>query len=450
MEDRRAAPFFDMDEHRIQRNAITEGSILKQLMNFFFPVLLGMLFQQLYNMADAVIVGRFVGKNALAAVGGSASQILNLIIGFFTGLCSGATVIIAQYYGANDDEDVSKGVQTAIVFAAVCGVIMTVVGTMADSVSYMRIVYMAMIPAMIYNMGSAILRAVGDSKRPLYFLIICCVLNVAMDIVAVVVFDLAVEGVAIATSLAQLISAVLVCRSLIRSKQSYRLELKNIRIEGRMMRRAVHIGLPAGLQSVLYAVSNMIITASINKFGTDTVAAWVAVNKLDAFNWMVLNAYSISLMTFVGQNYGAGLYDRARASLRDCMALGMITTSLISVLFMMTCRFFFGLFVEDETVMVIAVQILGFMAPWYWTYAPIEIFGGGLRGLGDTLIPTIITAAGICLTRVIWIYTAVPRWHSISTVALSYPLTWGLTAVAFVIYYFGFVRKRLMRANDGK
>ena len=218
MEDRRAAPFFDMDEHRIHRNAITEGSILKQLMNFFFPVLLGMLFQQLYNMADAVIVGRFVGKNALAAVGGSASQILNLIIGFFTGLCSGATVIIAQYYGANDDEDVSKGVQTAIVFAAVCGVIMTVVGivtapwllrimdtpeeTMADSVSYMRIVYMAMIPAMIYNMGSAILRAVGDSKRPLYFLIICCVLNVAMDIVAVVVFDLAVEGVAIATSLA--------------------------------------------------------------------------------------------------------------------------------------------------------------------------------------------------------------------------------------------------------
>lgn len=441
-----------MDEHRIQRNAITEGSILKQLMNFFFPVLLGMLFQQLYNMADAVIVGRFVGKNALAAVGGSASQILNLIIGFFTGLCSGATVIIAQYYGAKT--------------MAVCGVIMTVVGivtapwllrimdtpeeTMADSVSYMRIVYMAMIPAMIYNMGSAILRAVGDSKRPLYFLIICCVLNVAMDIVAVVVFDLAVEGVAIATSLAQLISAVLVCRSLIRSKQSYRLELKNLRVEGRMMRRAVHIGLPAGLQSVLYAVSNMIITASINKFGTDTVAAWVAVNKLDAFNWMVLNAYSISLMTFVGQNYGAGLYDRARASLRDCMALGMITTSLISVLFMMTCRFFFGLFVEDETVMVIAVQILGFMAPWYWTYAPIEIFGGGLRGLGDTLIPTIITAAGICLTRVIWIYTAVPRWHSISTVALSYPLTWGLTAVAFVIYYFGFVRKRLMRANNGK
>ena len=466
MEDRRAAPFFDMDEHRIQHNAITEGSILKQLMNFFFPVLLGMLFQQLYNMADAVIVGRFVGKNALAAVGGSASQILNLIIGFFTGLCSGATVIIAQYFGANDDEDVGKGVQTAIVFAAVCGVIMTVVGittapwllrlmdtpeeTMADSVSYMRIVYMAMIPAMIYNMGSAILRAVGDSKRPLYFLIICCVLNVAMDIAAVVVFELAVEGVAIATSLAQLISAVLVCRSLMRSKQSYRLELKDLLVEGRMMRRAVHIGLPAGLQSVLYAISNMIITASINKFGTDTVAAWVAVNKLDAFNWMVMNAYSISLMTFVGQNYGAGLYDRARTSLRDCMALGIITTSFISVLFMLTCRFFFGLFVEDESVMVIAVQILGFMAPWYWTYAPIEIFGGGLRGLGDTLIPTIITAAGICLTRVIWIYTAVPRWHSISTVALSYPLTWGLTAAAFVIYYFCFVRKRLMRGSNEK
>ena len=436
---------------------------MKQLMSFFFPVLLGMLFQQLYNMADAVIVGRFVGKNALAAVGGSASQILNLIIGFFTGLCSGATVIIAQYYGANDHEDVGKGVQTAMIFAAVCGAVMTVIGiatapwllrlmqtpeeTMADSVSYMRIVYLSMIPAMIYNMGSAILRAVGDSKRPLYFLIICCVLNVAMDIIAVVVFRLEVVGVAAATSLAQLISAVLVCRSLMRSRESYRLELRGMRIEGRMMRRAVHIGLPAGLQSVLYAVSNMIITAAINKFGTDTVAAWVAVNKLDAFNWMVLSAYSISLMTFVGQNYGAGLYDRARASLRDCMLLGLLTTALISVLFMTTCRFFFGMFVDDAAVMAIAVEILSFMAPWYFLYAPIEIFGGGLRGLGDTLVPTIITAAGICLTRVIWIYTAVPRWHSIKTVAVSYPITWTLTVAAFVIYYFCFVRKRLIRAK---
>ena len=450
-----------MDERKIQHNAIIEGGILQQLMRFFFPVLLGMLFQQLYNMADAVIVGRYVGKEALAAVGGSASQILNLIIGFFTGLCSGATVIIAQYYGANDQEDVSKGVQTAIIFAAVCGAIMMIVGvaaapwllrimqtpeeTMADSVSYLRIVFLSMVPAMIYNMGSAILRAVGDSKRPLYFLIICCVLNVAMDIVAVVVFGLAVEGVAIATSLAQLISAVLVCRSLMHSRESYRLELKNIRVDGRMMRRAIHIGLPAGLQSVLYAVSNMIITAAINKFGTDTVAAWVAVNKLDAFNWMVLNAYSISLMTFVGQNYGAGLYDRARGSLRDCMLLGMGTTMVISVLFMTTCRFFFGLFVEDAAVMSIAVEILSFMAPWYFLYAPIEIFGGGLRGLGDTLVPTIITAAGICLVRVVWIYTAVPRWYSIGTVALSYPLTWGLTAVAFVIYYFCIVRKRLIK-----
>lgn len=434
---------------------------MKQLLSFFFPVLLGMLFQQLYNMADAVIVGRYVGKTALASVGGSASQILDLIIGFFTGLCSGATVIIAQYYGANEHEDVSKAVQTAIIFAAVCGAVMTIVGliatpsllrllktpedTILDSTRYLRIIFMAMIPGMIYNMGSAILRAVGDSKRPLYFLIICCLLNVVMDIVAVLVFKLAVEGVAIATSIAQLISAILVCRSLMRSRDSYRLELKKLLIEGRMMSRAIHIGLPAGFQAVLYSVSNMIITAAINKFGTDTVAAWVALGKFDAFNWLVLSAYSISLMTFVGQNYGAGLFDRARASMRDCMLLCAGTTIFLSCVFLLTGRYFFALFVEDATVMSIALSLLSFMVPCYVIYVPIEIFGGGLRGAGDTLVPTIITATGICLARVIWIYTAVPHWHSVKAVAASYPLTWALTDIAFAAYYFGYARKKYLK-----
>ena len=434
---------------------------MKQLLSFFFPVLLGMLFQQLYNMADAVIVGRYVGKTALASVGGSASQILDLIIGFFTGLCSGATVIIAQYYGANEHEDVSKAVQTAIIFAAVCGAVMTIVGliatpsllrllktpedTILDSTRYLRIIFMAMIPGMIYNMGSAILRAVGDSKRPLYFLIICCLLNVVMDIVAVLVFKLAVEGVAIATSIAQLISAILVCRSLMRSRDSYRLELKKLLIEGRMMSRAIHIGLPAGFQAVLYSVSNMIITATINKFGTDTVAAWVALGKFDAFNWLVLSAYSISLMTFVGQNYGAGLFDRARASMRDCMLLCAGTTIFLSCVFLLTGRYFFSLFVEDATVMSIALSLLSFMVPCYVIYVPIEIFGGGLRGAGDTLVPTLITATGICLARVIWIYTAVPHWHSVKAVAASYPLTWALTDIAFAAYYFGYARKKYLK-----
>ena len=434
---------------------------MKQLLSFFFPVLLGMLFQQLYNMADAVIVGRYVGKTALASVGGSASQILDLIIGFFTGLCSGATVIIAQYYGANEHEDVSKAVQTAIIFAAVCGAVMTIVGliatpsllrllktpedTILDSTRYLRIIFMAMIPGMIYNMGSAILRAVGDSKRPLYFLIICCLLNVVMDIVAVLVFKLAVEGVAIATSIAQLISAILVCRSLMRSRDSYRLELKKLLIEGRMMCRAIHIGLPAGFQAVLYSVSNMIITAAINKFGTDTVAAWVALGKFDAFNWLVLSAYSISLMTFVGQNYGAGLFDRARASMRDCMLLCAGTTIFLSCVFLLTGRYFFALFVEDATVMSIALSLLSFMVPCYVIYVPIEIFGRGLRGAGDTLVPTLITATGICLARVIWIYTAVPHWHSVKAVAASYPLTWALTDIAFAAYYFGYARKKYLK-----
>lgn len=450
-----------MNAQKIQRNSITEGSIIKQLLRFFFPVLLGMLFQQLYNMADAVIVGRFVGKTALAAVGGSASQILDLIIGFFTGLCSGATVIIAQYYGANDHKKVNKAVQTAMLFATVCGAVMTVAGiisipsllrlldtpedTLAESARYLRIIFMAMIPGMIYNMGSSILRAVGDSKRPLYFLIICCLLNVVMDIIAVLVFNLAVEGVAIATSIAQLISAILVCRSLICSNESYKLELKEFLFEWSMMKRAVRIGLPAGLQAVLYSFSNMIITASINKFGTDTVAAWVALGKLDAFNWLVLNAYSISLMTFVGQNYGAGLYDRARASMRTCLILCASTTICLTVLFLLTGQYFFSLFVEDANVMSIALGLLSFMVPCYVLYVPIEILGGGLRGTGDTLVPTLITAAGICLARVVWIYTAVPHWNSVKAIAASYPLTWILTDIAFIIYYFGFARKKRLK-----
>lgn len=437
-------------------NGITEGAIFKQLLVFFFPVLLGTLFQQLYNTVDAVIVGRFVGKTALAAVGGSSAHILNLIIGFFTGVSSGAAVIISQYYGAKDDEDVSRSVHTALILAAIGGALMTVLGlltapwllrilntpqdTMADSLAYLQIIYIGMAPSMVFNMGSAILRAVGDSRRPLYFLMVCCILNIFLDLFFVLQVKMGAAGAAVATIISQFISAVLVCVHLCRCQDSYRLDIHKLRPDPRILRRTVHIGLPSGLQSIMYGLSNLILTAAVNSFGTDTVAAWVAMGKIDTLNWMTLNAMGISLMTFAGQNYGARKLDRVRHSLRLAMLLGFAMAAAVAVLFVTCGRYMLMLFTDDPTVLEIAVLIVLYIAPWYWLYAPIEVFSGGFRGLGDTLIPTIITAIGVCVTRVVWVFTVVPVWHDIQAVCVSYPISWAITSGTFFIYYY-YVRK---------
>ena len=441
------------------RNAITEGVIWKQLLMFFFPVLLGTLFQQLYNTVDAVVVGRFVGKEALAAVGGSSAHILNLLIGFFTGVSSGAAVIISQYYGAQDHEDVSRSVHTAICLAVGAGLIMTVLGlatapwllrvmdtpeeTMADSLLYLQIIYIGMVPGMLYNMGSAILRAVGDSRRPLYFLIACSLVNIVLDLLLVLVFDMGVAGVAVATIIAQTISAWLVCRFLARSKDSFRLELRRLKPSRSMLRRTVRIGLPAGIQSIMYALSNMILTTAVNGFGTDMVAGWVAMGKVDALNWLAMNALGVSLMTFSGQNYGANRPDRVRHSIRISMGMAMGIAFGMCVLFVTCGRFMLGLFNDDPAVVQWGMIIILAISPWYWCYAPIEVFSGAFRGLGDTLLPTIFTAVGVCVVRVIWVYTVVPQWHDIRVVCISYPLSWALTSLAFIFYYRRVKRLRL-------
>lgn len=440
-------------------NGITEGAIFSQLLVFFFPVLLGTLFQQLYNTVDAVIVGRFVGKAALAAVGGSSAHILNLIIGFFTGVSSGAAVITSQYYGARDDEDVSRSVHTAFILAAAGGALMTVLGlitapgllrildtpqdTMADSLIYLQIIYLGMVPSMVFNMGSATLRAVGDSRRPLYFLMVCCVLNIFLDLLFVLEFRMGVMGVAVATIISQFISAALVCIHLCRCKDSYRLDLRKLRPDPRILRRTVRIGLPSGLQSIMYGLSNLILTAAVNSFGTDTVAAWVAMGKIDTLNWMTLNAMGISLMTFAGQNYGARKLDRVRSSIRLSLIMGFIMAGAVCALFLSCGRYLLMIFTDDAAVLEIAVLIVLYIAPWYWLYAPIEVFSGGFRGLGDTLIPTVITALGVCLVRVGWVFFVVPVWHDIKAVCISYPISWAITSGAFFIYYFYIRKSRL-------
>ena len=432
-------------------NSITEGVIWKGLLSFFFPIMLGTLFQQLYNTVDTVIVGQFVGTQALAAVGGSAAQILNLIIGFFVGVSSGATVIVSQFFGAHDDEGVHRAVHTAMALAVIGGAIMTVLGlafaptllrwmdtpadTMEDSTLYLRIVFLAMIPGMIYNVGASIQRAVGDSRRPLYFLIICCLVNVALDLLFVMGMKMGVTGVAVATAIAQIVSAVLTCTSLGRAQESYRLELRKVRADARLLGETVRIGLPTGLQSVMYALSNMIITTTINGFGTNTVAAWVALGKVDGMFWMILSAFGVSIMTFVGQNYGARRYDRVHRSLRVCIGLSLGASWLFSALFLIFGRSVYRLFTTEEAVLEIAVKMMLYMAPCYWLFVPIELLSGALRGMGDTLVPTIITAVGICVLRVVWMFTVVPAWHEIFAITVSYPISWILTAGAFIIYY---------------
>ena len=315
-------------EAKEYKNNITEGVIWKQLLLFFFPLLFGTFFQQLYNTVDAVVVGQFVGKEALAEVGGASAMIINIFVGFFVGISAGATVTISQFFGGKRMKEVREAIHTAIALAIAGGIIIMVIGmilapsvltlmktpeeTMEGSVLYLRIYFCGMIGNLIYNIGSGILRAMGDSKKPLYFLIASCLVNVVLDIVLVAAAKMGVAGVALATILSQAFSAVLVCGTLVKFPEEYRLRLKSIRFHGWVFKRIIAIGLPAGCQSLMYSLSNALIQANVNSFGTDTVAAWTAYGKIDSLFWMVVNAFGIAVTTFVGQNYGAGCYQRIK------------------------------------------------------------------------------------------------------------------------------------------
>ncbi|HIS30413.1 MAG TPA: MATE family efflux transporter [Candidatus Limivivens intestinipullorum] len=433
-------------------NQITEGRIWKPLLMFFLPIALGTLFQQLYNTVDAVVVGRFVGKEALAAVGGSSGQIINLVVGFFVGLSSGASVIISQFYGAKDTVNLNRTLHTAVAFSVAGSIFVTILGIalaepllaamntprelMRESSLYLKIYFGGILFVFIYNIGSAALRAVGNSKSPLYYLIVCCILNVVLDCVLIVVFHMGVAGAAIATVFSQAVSAVLVLLRLARSDDPcYRLSLKGLRIEPSFLKRLLYIGLPAGFQSAMYSLSNIIIQSALNEFGTDSVAAWTAFGKIDGLCWMVIGAMGISATTFVGQNYGARKFDRMKKSVWICMGITLLFAVLIMAVFLLFADPLFRLFTDDSAVIAVGMVMLWNMVPYYWIYVPIEILTGALRGVGDVLIPTLITCLGVCALRVIWIFVMLPAHHSIETVMFTYPLTWIVTSIAFLIYF---------------
>ena len=435
-----------------EKNQITEGVIWKQLLIFFFPIVIGTFFQQIYNTADSIVVGRFVGKEALAAVGGSINQIVNLVVEVFVGLTSGASVIVAQFYGAKDKKNLNKTLHTSYAFGIVTGFVVAVVGLlvtntvlelmktpqelMADSRLYLHIYFCGMIFNIIYNMGASILRAVGDSRRPLYVLMVTCGLNIVLDILLVVIFRLGVMGVAIATVSCQGISSILVTAMLMKEHPLFQLKLREIRFYRVSLNSVLRIGIPAALEATMYTIANLIIQVFVNELGTDTVAAWGTFAKIDAVYWMVVNAFGISITTFVGQNYGAGKVKRMRKSVGICLGMSYAGAILVSGVLYALAGPLYRLFTTDENVVRIGVDMMHFLLPSYFMYVVIGILSGALRGAGRVLVPMLLTCGGVCLIRIVWMFGVFPGHPGINTIMLSYPVSWGITAVLFIIYYF--------------
>jgi len=447
-------------------HGITEGNIVKQILTFFFPILFGTFFQQLYNTADAIVVGQFVGKEALSAVGGTTGSIINLLVGFFMGLSSGATVVVSQYFGAKQKDELHRAVHTAVALAITGGAVLMIGGIaisktaltlngtpdsiMPYSLTYMRVYFMGMIPNLVYNIGAGILRAIGDSRRPLYFLIIACGLNISLDLLFVTVLGLEVFGVAFATILSQFISACMVITVLIRTREPYRLEVRKIKFDKYMLLRIFKIGLPAGFQSAMYSMTNVLIQTNVNSFGTDTIAAWAAYGKMDGIFWMIMGAFGISITTFVGQNYGAVKYDRIKKGIVTCLIMAFTASITLSTVMLLFGQYFFRLFVSEQAVIENGLVILRFIAPTFFAYVTIEILSGSMRGTGDAIIPTIITCFGICVFRIVWLTAAAPQWNGtdVRMIIICYPLGWAFTSILYIIYYKRFsLLSKIFRQN---
>lgn len=432
-------------------NDLTKGPIIKKLILFFLPIAAGTLFQQLYNAVDALVVGKYVGTAALAAVGGSPATVSGLIIGFCTALASGAAVVISQFFGANDHKSITAAVQTSYIFCAVLGVVVGVViiavtppllrllktpaDTFDSAVMYQRIYFAGSIFLLIFNMGSGILRAVGNSRFPLLVLIISCLLNIGLDILFVIAFHMGVAGVGWATVIAQGVSAALVTLKLVRTKESHRLCLNERLFDFKILRSMMHIGLPAGMQASMYGISNAILQVGVNTLGTVVVASWAMGGKVDGIYWSISSSFGSAVTTFAGQCFGAGNYDRVREATKKSMALFAAITVFMSGFIMLIGKPLLNIFTDDPEVISTTWYIMMYFVPVYITWSVIEVYTGVLRGTGDTVIPFIIMAAGICAFRILWVVTAFSWWTQLNILCICYPLSWVVTDIPILYYY---------------
>lgn len=429
---------------------MTEGNIWERIIKFALPLALGYVFQQFYTAVDSIVVGNFVSKQALAAVG-TTTPIINMLIGFFTGLSSGASVVIARNYGAQNKEKVQDAVHTAIgmifllsVFATVIGVFIvpymlrfmkTPDDVFTEAQTYLTIYFAGIASLMIYNMGAAILRAVGDSKRPLYYLIISSVVNIVFDLIFVIIFKMGVAGAAYATVFSQIISSVMVLTSLTRTEGIFKLYWDKIKMHGYVMKEIFHIGFPTAIQQSITAFSNVFVQSYINSFGSSVMAAWSAYIKIDHFAIIPLDSISMSITTFVGQNLGIRDVKRAEKGTKYAVILAAATTVAIALPIIVFAPQLISLFNKEAEVVEYGMFLLRFMTVFYPLVAVNSVLSGALCGSGDTRIPTAIRLFSFVAFRQIYLYIATQFSDSFITVALGYPLGWTISAVLVIMYY---------------
>ena len=445
-------PFHKKGSYEID---MTQGPLLGKLIQFSVPLALSGILQLLFNAADIVVVGRFAGSHALAAVG-STGALNMLIINLFMGLSIGVNVLCARFYGAGQDRDLGETVHTAILVAALSGLVLIGLGiglsrpllrlmdTPADvidhSVLYMRIIFAGMPVSMLYNFGSAVLRAVGDTQRPLYFLMTAGVINVLLNLFFVIVLHMGVAGVALATIISQTVSAVLVLLCLTRCEGAYRLDLKKLKIYGPKLRDMARIGIPAGIQSSMFSISNVLIQSTVNSFGSVAMAGSTAAGNIEGFLFTTLDAFSQGCQSFVSQNYGANRLDRVKKVVRICTVLCTSIGAVLGVSAWLCGRTLLGIYSSDQAVIDYGMQRMAINSALYFTFAPMNIYSGAMRGLGNSLLPMADSVLGTCVLRVAWVYTAFALFPSWQMLFVSYPVSWILTGLLAGVSYL-FVKK---------
>ena len=429
---------------------MTNGPLLKKIVQFSIPLALSGILQLLFNAADIVVVGRFAGNQALAAVG-STGALINLLVNVFIGLPVGTNVLVARYYGAGHQKELEETVHTSVAISLIFGAILiaigvalakpllSLMGTPEDVIDqaalYMRIFFVGMPANMLYNFGAAVLRAVGDTKRPLYFLLAAGVVNVLLNLFLVIVFHLGVAGVALATVISQVISAVLVTLCLVKNHGPYALNLKKLRVVKDKLFSMMKIGLPAGLQGAIFSISNVLIQSSINSFGSVAMAGSTAAANVEGFVYTGMNAFHQSALSFTGQNLGAGKYRRVGRILWQCVLLVSAVGLVLGIGAYLFGEGLLGIYSSDPKVIAYGIERLLVICTPYFLCGIMDVLVGSLRGMGYSMVPMVVSILGVCGLRVLWIYTVFAAHRSLFVLYLSYPVTWVITAAFHFISY---------------
>lgn len=435
------------------------GSLLPKILLYSLPLMLSGILQLLFNAADVVVVGRFAGSDALAAVG-STSSLINLLVNVFMGLSVGTNVMVARFFGAGQKKELEEMVHTAILTSIVSGVVLVFVGLVLSrpallmmdtpedvidqAVLYIRIYFVGMPVMMLYNFGSAVLRAVGDTRRPLYFLMIAGVVNVILNLFFVISLSMGVAGVALATIISQTISALLVLLCLMRTEGDYRVELKRLRIVKDKMIKMIKIGLPAGMQGALFSVSNVLIQSSVNSFGSIAMAGNTAAQNLEGFVYTAMNSLHQTCISFTGQNYGARQYKRMGKILVICLGCVIAVGVLMGNGVYLAGGVLLRLYSPDAEVIEYGMLRLFYICTTYALCGMMDVMVGSLRGMGYGIMPMLVSLTGACLFRVVWIMTVFKSYHSLEVLYVSYPISWGLTFAVHLLCFF-IVYRRVLR-----